>query len=111
MTKWAKLKIFGSINVPIRNGLKAYNKTNPITYEDFSDVISWWDDRKENQYAWKVHANQIQDYNLDIRNPNEPKESAQLSPHEIIDSILEDENKVSRILSELRELIEREIPK
>jgi type I restriction enzyme M protein len=77
----------------IRKGLKAFNKTNPITLEDFSDIIDWWYDRKENYYAWKVNIEDIIDYNLDIKNPNSVAELIDQPPHEMISNILMESTK------------------
>ena len=95
----------------IREGLKAYNKTNPMSYEDFSDVITWWANKIENTNAWKVSVKILKDYNLDIKNPNDVEEIFDLSPHEVIDTILKDEEKTLQLLKEIRELIHKEIPK
>ena len=95
----------------IRVGLKAYNKTNPMVYDDFADVIAWWNNREENGNAWKVNVSNIKDYNLDIKNPNDVEEAIHLSPHELIDTILIDERNTMNLLEEIKELINKEIPK
>ncbi len=95
----------------LREGIKAYNKTNPMTYDDFTDVIEWCKNKKENGNAWKVKVEDIKDYNLDIKNPNDVEETLDLSPHELIDTILKDEEKTVQLLQEVRELIQKEIPK
>lgn len=95
----------------LREGLKAYNKTTPIIFEDFTEVINWWNDRKENGNAWKVRLEEIKDYNLDIKNLNDIKQTLDLSPHELIDTVLEDEEQTLHLLKELKELIKKEIPK
>ncbi len=40
--------------------------------EEFKPEKKWWDNRKENEFAWKVSAKEIKrgNYNLDIKNPN-----------------------------------------
>jgi type I restriction enzyme M protein len=57
---------------PYPPGLKSYNKGNPIRIEEFDLEKSWWENRKENEYAWKVPVEQVKDsnYNLDIKNPH-----------------------------------------
>ena len=66
--------------------------TNPVTLEDFSDIIDWWYDRKENYYAWKVNIEDIIDYNLDIKNPNSVAELID-QPPQIISNILMESTK------------------
>ena len=57
---------------PYPPGLKSYNKGNPIRIEEFELEKSWWENRTENEYAWKVPVEQVKDsnYNLDIKNPH-----------------------------------------
>jgi type I restriction enzyme M protein len=57
---------------PYPPGLKSYNKGNPIRIEEFDLEKSWWENRTENEYAWKVPVEQVKDsnYNLDIKNPH-----------------------------------------
>ena len=31
-----------------------YTKTKPIRFEEFEVEKQWWNNRKENEYAWKV---------------------------------------------------------
>jgi type I restriction enzyme M protein len=95
----------------VRNGLKAYNKTNPVTFEDFSDVIAWWNNRVESQNAWRVNVNDIKQLNLDIKNPNEIKERSDLTPHQLIEDIIKEEEKTLDLLEQIKELILKEIPK
>jgi len=70
--------------VPLPEGVKAFNKTKPMKLEDFAACADWWGDgksidakterknRQENEFAWKVSIDEIveRNYNLDIRNPH-----------------------------------------
>lgn len=40
--------------------------------EEFAPEKAWWDNRVENEFAWKVKAEDViaSNYNLDIKNPN-----------------------------------------
>jgi type I restriction enzyme M protein len=42
--------------------------------EEFAAEKTWWDDRVENEFAWKVSVDDIRarNYNLDIKNPHSP---------------------------------------
>jgi type I restriction enzyme M protein len=88
-----------------------YTKSNPISYEDFTDVLKWVENKKKNKNSWKVSVNEIRDFNLDIKNPNDKEESMDLAPHELIENILKDEEKTLQLLREVKELIKKEIPK
>ena len=70
--------------VPLPNGVKAFNKTKPMKLEHFDACAQWWGEgksinakakrknRQENEFAWKVDIQDIIDrnYNLDIKNPH-----------------------------------------
>jgi len=109
--KSGKTKEISYYQMKTREGLKAYNKTNPMSSEDFVEVAKWWKNKKANENSWKVKVEDIKDYNLDIKNPNDVEITLDLSPHELIDAILKDEEKTVQLLKEVKELIQKEIPK
>ena len=57
---------------PMPADRKHYNKTRPITIEEFDLEKAWWANREENEYAWRVSLEEIKTrkYNLDIKNPH-----------------------------------------
>ena len=59
---------------PYPPGVKSYNKTRPMRIEEFAAEKAWWNNRVENEQAWKVSAADIKtrNYNLDIKNPHSP---------------------------------------
>jgi type I restriction enzyme M protein len=64
---------------PYPAGYKNYSKTRPMRIEEFAAEKAWWggEDRSgrfENEFAWKVSANDIRarNYNLDCKNPHSP---------------------------------------
>ncbi|MCP6762546.1 MAG: type I restriction-modification system subunit M [Fischerella sp. CENA71] len=60
---------------PLPAGYKSYSKTKPICFEEFSSEQAWWDNRKENEFAWQVSIADLKanNYNLDIKNPHQNK--------------------------------------
>ena len=88
-----------------------YTMSNPILYEDFEEIEEWLKDKKENENAWKVSVDDLKEYNLDLKNPSDVEETIDLSPHELIDSILKDEEKTLKLLREVQDMIKKEIPK
>jgi len=88
-----------------------YSKTKPIEFEDFAEVLEWIRHKKETPNAWCVKVEDIKDYNLDIKNPNEKEERIDLSPHELISQIITDEKKTLTLLEDVEALIKKEIPK
>lgn len=74
---------------PLPEGYKNYTKTRPIKIEEFELEKQWWNNREENEYAWKVSIEEIKsrNYNLDIKNPNNKGAEIELTKDEIIDKI------------------------
>jgi type I restriction enzyme M protein len=83
-------------------GYKSYNKGKPITVQEFEAEKAWWNNRVENQYAWKVSAEEIKarGYNLDIKNPHQEADNLG-SPEEILKSYRATESKISSIQDEI----------
>ena len=64
---------------PYPEGVKSYNKTRPMRFEEFETEIAWWGteadgfkSRVQTEQAWKVPVADIvaRNYNLDIKNPH-----------------------------------------
>jgi type I restriction enzyme M protein len=83
---------------PYPEGYKSYNKSKPITVAEFEAEKAWWNNREENQYAWKVSAEEIKarGYNLDIKNPHQEADNL-ASPEEILKQYRATESKISAI--------------
>jgi type I restriction enzyme M protein len=64
-------KIVWYYEQPLPEGRKKYSKTLPIQFDDFRDCLTWWNHRKENEWAWTISAAKLLDSgcNLDLRNP------------------------------------------
>lgn len=92
-------------------GVKAYNKTKPIRLEEFEPIKQWWNNREENDVAWKVSIDEIKKrgYNLDIKNPNAKTED-ELNLEEVLSNFRtkwSEIDKVADILqSSLRETLD-----
>ena len=67
-------------------GTKAYTKTKPIRHSDFNNERNWWNNREENEVAWKVSIDEIiaNNYNLDFKNPSKVQEEVLLSSEEYV---------------------------
>ncbi len=89
---------------------KKYSKTRPIQHEEFAELKSWWTKRKENDNAWKVKLNDVlkqdesgnlQNVNLDIKNPNRKSEFEYREPTELVNSIMEKEKQIMLLMKEI----------
>lgn len=72
---------------PYPPGVKSYNKTKPVNIKEFDLEKNWWHNRTENEYAWKVSAEEIKqrNYNLDIKNPHAKDEQHVYTSSELIE--------------------------
>ena len=97
---------------PERQKLKnpCYTKTKPLRYEEFTPLQKWWNNRDENENAWKVSIDDVlkNDYNLDIKNPNKEKDIEYRPLEEIVTNIIEKEKKIFELMQEIQEQIGKE---
>jgi type I restriction enzyme M protein len=89
---------------PYPHGVKSYNKTKPINIKEFELEKEWWNNRRENQYAWKVGVGELKrrNYNFDIKNPTDSEQQHQYSSGELIDLLGESHSKIYQILKEIK---------
>ena len=75
-TKGEKTKEVWYYEHPYPPGYKSYSKTKPIRIEEFEPEKAWWNNREENESAWRISAETIKaaNYNLDIKNPTKNDE-------------------------------------
>jgi type I restriction enzyme M protein len=92
---------------PLPNGRKKYSKTAPIQFEEFSECLSWWKKREENEQAWKVSATEVltNNCNLDIKNPNSNSDVEHLPPEQLAENFLKKEQRIIEIIGEIQELL------
>jgi type I restriction enzyme M protein len=85
-----------------------YTKTSPLTYEEFEPLQQWWNDRKENEHAWRVSVESIIkiNYNLDLKNPRSQEKDEWQSPQQLADRILEKEKEIIRLMTEIRQMLD-----
>lgn len=90
-------------------GQKAYSKTKPIQKSEFDTLKTWWNNRAENEQAWKVGIDDIKNngYNLDIKNPFVKEEEKTYSTEELLSMLHESFKKSDELIIELsKDLIE-----
>lgn len=85
-------------------GQKSYSKTKPIRLEEFDPIKDWWNNRIENEIAWKVDINTIinRGYDLDIKNPNKQEEEHEYTSVEIIELLERSMQKSNHLLNQLK---------
>lgn len=92
---------------PLPKGIKNYSRSNPITIEEFLPEKEWWNNRVENEHAWKVCIETIieRNYNLDIINPYVKNKEIILSQDEIISEIQNSLNQCNLIFNKIKEVL------
>lgn len=89
-------------------GQKAYSKTKPIKLSEFEPLKAWWNNREENEQAWRVDIESIREngWNLDIKNPHKEEEEQVYSSVELLEMLHNSFDKSNELLNKLkRELI------
>jgi type I restriction enzyme M protein len=89
---------------PLPEGYKKYNKTKPIRIEEFDLEKAWWENRLENESAWKASIEEIKkrNYNLDIKNPNREDTNVELGKNELIEKIGMNFQKANELLIKIK---------
>lgn len=77
---------------PLPEGMKGYSKTKPMQDKDFDILRAWWNNRTENENAWRVPIADIaaRAYDLDIKHPNAVQEEILEAPGVLIERIEKD---------------------
>jgi len=83
---------------------KAYSKTKPIKISEFDTLKNWWEEKCENEQAWKVDIKTIIDngYNLDIKNPHKEEEEEIHSSSELLEMLHSSFKKSDELLEKLK---------
>ncbi|MCX6927931.1 MAG: class I SAM-dependent DNA methyltransferase [Verrucomicrobia bacterium] len=94
---------------PLPEGRKNYTKTAPIQYEDFAPLVAWWNQREENERAWRVPAAELlaTGCNLDRKNPRAKEDITHLPPAQLAASILEKERRIAEIVQSIQRLLSK----
>jgi type I restriction enzyme M protein len=86
-------------------GVKAYSKTKPIQKSEFENLKAWWNNRVENEQAWKVSIDELEatNYNLDVKNPHTPEAEASYSSAELLTMLHDSFQNSDALLSQLKQ--------
>ncbi|WP_406826860.1 N-6 DNA methylase [Pedobacter sp. KACC 23697] len=91
---------------PYPEGYKSYSRSKPLRIEEFELEKKWWNNRKQNEHAWKVSVKEIEDknYNLDFKNPH----SVDII-HTDPELLMIDYERISKELIATRDLLKKEL--
>lgn len=98
---------------PYPEGVKSYNKTKPMRFEEFQPEMDWWGTeadgfaaRVENEQAWKVSVEDIKvwNYNLDIKNPH-VGEQVSHDPDELLRKYEQQQKNIGSLRDQLKAIL------
>ena len=98
---------------PYPEGVKSYNKTKPMRFEEFQPEIDWWGKekdgfkkRKETEQAWKATIEEIEsrNYNLDIKNPH-VDEQVNHDPEKLLKKYAEQQKEIGKLRDQLKAIL------
>ncbi|MCB0186745.1 MAG: hypothetical protein KDE31_20905, partial [Caldilineaceae bacterium] len=99
---------------PLPEGRKSYTKTQPITVEEFAGLREWWDEREENEQAWRVAVEEVLTYddagalvgaNLDVKNPNAGEDFEHMPPEALVADIFAKEQRILELITEIQTML------
>lgn len=90
--------------MPLPAGVKQYTKGRPITHTEFMPIKEWWNDRSENEYAWKVSAEAIRskNYDLYVSNPSRKADDVH-DKDELLSEVYQLSEEINLLVSKLRD--------
>jgi len=98
---------------PYPEGMKSYNKTKPMRFDEFVTEVDWWGSeedgyasRVETEQAWKISLEdiKIRNYNLDIKNPNTP-DAESYDPEELLAQYQSQQQEIQGLRDQLRTIL------
>ncbi|BDX01284.1 hypothetical protein MACH16_00320 [Marinomonas pontica] len=98
---------------PYPEGVKNYNKSKPMKFEEFQTEIDWWGNeedgfasRVETNQAWKVSIDDIiaRNFNLDIKNPFQEEVEVH-DPEELLATYQQQQTEISELRLQLKNIL------
>jgi type I restriction enzyme M protein len=100
---------------PYPDGVKSYNKTKPMRFEEFQTEIAWWGSaadsyvsRKATEQAWPVSIDDIKarNYNLDIKNPHVGEQISH-DPDELLQRYAQQQQEIGQLRDQLKAVLQQ----
>lgn len=100
---------------PYPDGVKSYNKTKPMRFEEFQTEIAWWGStadgyasRRANEQAWPVSIEDIKarNYNLDIKNPHVGEQISH-DPDELLQRYAQQQEDIGQLRDQLKAVLQQ----
>ncbi|WP_445370834.1 N-6 DNA methylase [Methylomonas sp. HW2-6] len=100
---------------PYPDGVKSYNKTKPMRFEEFQTEIAWWGSaadgfasRQASEQAWPVSIEDIKarNYNLDIKNPHVGEQISH-DPDELLERYAQQQQEIGQLRDQLKAVLQQ----
>lgn len=110
---WPATKHIWYYEHPYPQGVKSYNKTKPMKFEEFTTEQAWWGNeqdsfktRTETEQAWQVSLDDIiaRNYNLDIKNPHVVA-AADHDPNELLAQYQQQQGNIQTLRDQLKTIL------
>ena len=90
----------------VPEGQKAYSMTRPIRFEHLQGCRDWWDNREENEVAWKISVDEVKarGYNLDFKNPHTEEDDLG-DPEELLAKLEQSEQETAQLRDQLKGIL------
>jgi type I restriction enzyme M protein len=79
-----------------------FSKTRPLKETDLEDCWKKFQKRAVSDQSWIVPVEKLKTFDLTAKNPNSKKDLVHKSPTELVKEIEEKENKINKILAEIK---------
>ncbi len=95
---------------PLPEDRKNYTKTAPIQFDEFANCLKWWNNREENEHAWKVSAAEllVTGCNLDCKNPSAKGDITHRPPEQLAEGIRQKAQRIAEIMANIKGLLARQ---
>ncbi|MEA1918529.1 MAG: N-6 DNA methylase, partial [Campylobacterota bacterium] len=80
-------------------------KNKPIQYEHFKEFLHVWEKRELTDNSWVVHVNDIKDFDISAKNPNNNEVIAHRSPMELVKNIKSNNKEIDSLMDEVEKIL------
>jgi len=80
-------------------------KNKPINYEHFKEFLELWEERKETENSWVVNVDEIKEFDISAKNPNNIKVIEHKSPMELVKTIKENNREIDVLMDEVEAIL------
>ena len=80
-------------------------KNKPIRYEHFKEFLDVWEDRTLTDNSWLVNINDIKDFDISAKNPNNIEVIEHKSPIELVENIKSNNEEINTLMDEIETIL------